>query len=234
MRQILRSLALSPQHSEILMPTNYSGRIATIVVVLPRLARGAIFPQPRKFSAQTAFEPDLKPGIDMVGGTSLLYEIKPPEGGRPQRRTSPTQVDGGAEEARRPGRRAQPDLASAGRHAAGNPDAADRNASEARRAAREAFAEAQASSKRPTSARAKCIRAVEKLDRRRPRAKRFEPARHGQRRAREAVRRARVHVRPDPAGATKTERRRRRPPQELEYDKLKAQIDSTNLPPHDC
>lgn len=56
------------------MPTNYSGRVITIVVVL-LAALWAIFPS---FNPK---RPDLKPGIDMVGGTSLLYEIKPPEGG---------------------------------------------------------------------------------------------------------------------------------------------------------
>jgi SecD/SecF fusion protein len=56
------------------MPTNYSGRVITILVVL-LAALWAIFPS---FNPK---RPDLKPGIDMVGGTSLLYEIKPPEGG---------------------------------------------------------------------------------------------------------------------------------------------------------
>jgi SecD/SecF fusion protein len=57
------------------MPTNYTGRVITITVVL-LAAIWAIFPSlnPKK--------PDLKPGIDMVGGTSLLYEIQPPEGGQ--------------------------------------------------------------------------------------------------------------------------------------------------------
>src|SRR5689334_16430525 len=56
------------------MPTNISGRVTLIVAVL-LLALWAIFPSgnPKK--------PDLKPGIDMVGGTSLLYEIKMPPGG---------------------------------------------------------------------------------------------------------------------------------------------------------
>src|SRR5918993_5012803 len=56
------------------MPTNYTGRVITITVVL-LAALWAIFPSgnPKR--------PDLKPGIDMVGGTSLLYEIKAPEGG---------------------------------------------------------------------------------------------------------------------------------------------------------
>src|SRR3954451_14461175 len=56
------------------MPTNISGRVTLIVAVL-LVALWAIFPSgnPKK--------PDLKPGIDMVGGTSLLYEIKMPPGG---------------------------------------------------------------------------------------------------------------------------------------------------------
>ncbi|MGB7161000.1 MAG: protein translocase subunit SecD [Tepidisphaeraceae bacterium] len=57
------------------MPTNYSGRVITILVVL-FAALWAVFPS---FNPK---RPDLKPGIDMVGGTSLLYEIKPPEGGQ--------------------------------------------------------------------------------------------------------------------------------------------------------
>src|SRR4029450_7240587 len=56
------------------MPTNISGRIGLIVAVL-LLALWAIFPT---FNVK---EPNLKPGIDMVGGTSLLYEIKAPPGG---------------------------------------------------------------------------------------------------------------------------------------------------------
>src|SRR5437762_7252852 len=64
------------------MPTNYSGRIMLIAAVL-LAALWAIFPSPAKllnpnipFSEKNA----LRPGIDMVGGTSLLYEIKVPEG----------------------------------------------------------------------------------------------------------------------------------------------------------
>src|SRR5688572_3573308 len=55
------------------MPTNYSGRVITILVVV-LAALWAIFPS---FNPK---RPDLKPGIDMVGGTSLLYEIEAPEG----------------------------------------------------------------------------------------------------------------------------------------------------------
>src|SRR5215510_12047627 len=66
------------------MPTNYTSRLTLILVVLIG-ALWLIFPH----SPTTLFNPsipfsekqNLKPGIDMVGGTSLLYEIKVPEGG---------------------------------------------------------------------------------------------------------------------------------------------------------
>ncbi len=69
------------------MPTNYSGRF-TVIALFILVALAAIFwpsvTQPREvglngevpFSKKT----NLRPGIDMVGGTSLLYEIRPPEG----------------------------------------------------------------------------------------------------------------------------------------------------------
>ena len=64
------------------MQNNYTSRVVLILVVL-FAALWMIFPAPQKlfnssipFSEKTA----LKPGIDMVGGTSLLYEIKAPEG----------------------------------------------------------------------------------------------------------------------------------------------------------
>ena len=56
------------------MPTNHFGRLMLIAIVLFS-ALLCIFP------SGNIFKPNLKPGIDMVGGTSLLYEIKPPEGG---------------------------------------------------------------------------------------------------------------------------------------------------------
>jgi SecD/SecF fusion protein len=55
------------------MPTNISGRLTLIAAVL-FLALWAIFPN------GNLKHPNLRPGIDMVGGTSLLYEIKAPEG----------------------------------------------------------------------------------------------------------------------------------------------------------
>jgi SecD/SecF fusion protein len=68
------------------MPTNYTGRVLLILFTL-WLALSFIFPavpgsllwfaDPRQ---PVSFRTNLKPGIDMVGGTSLVYEIKPPEG----------------------------------------------------------------------------------------------------------------------------------------------------------
>ena len=65
------------------MPTNYSGRF-TVIALFILIALAGIF-WPAITSPQTAFDPNvpftkktnLRPGIDMVGGTSLLYEIKP-------------------------------------------------------------------------------------------------------------------------------------------------------------
>src|SRR5688500_15002396 len=58
------------------MPTNYTSRLVLIGAVL-FFAVWSIFPG--MFKGQ--LKPDLKPGIDMVGGTSLLYEIKSEDGG---------------------------------------------------------------------------------------------------------------------------------------------------------
>src|SRR3954452_16866043 len=56
------------------MPQQYTGRIVLIVAILAA-ALFSIFPN------GNIKQPNLKPGIDMVGGTSLLYEIKQPAGG---------------------------------------------------------------------------------------------------------------------------------------------------------
>ena len=64
------------------MPTRFTGRvILTLLVVLAAL--WALFPDPTKLldpEIPWSQKLNLKPGIDMVGGSSLLYEIKPPEG----------------------------------------------------------------------------------------------------------------------------------------------------------
>src|SRR4051794_28119725 len=71
------------------MQTNYTGRVTLILVVL-WAALSLIFPSvpPSIFwffkpNQPISLRPNLKPGIDMVGGTSLLYEIKASEGSTP-------------------------------------------------------------------------------------------------------------------------------------------------------
>src|SRR5438477_13116266 len=66
------------------MPTNYTGRVILILAVLV-ISLLAIFPPASLFDHNLTVgqKLGLKPGIDMVGGVSLLYEIKPPEGGAP-------------------------------------------------------------------------------------------------------------------------------------------------------
>src|SRR5437763_15358734 len=64
------------------MPTKYTGRVLLILFVL-FAALWAIFPNPLQlFNPHIPFAQKnaLRPGIDMVGGTSLLYEIKASEG----------------------------------------------------------------------------------------------------------------------------------------------------------
>ncbi|HTL27612.1 MAG TPA: protein translocase subunit SecD, partial [Tepidisphaeraceae bacterium] len=64
------------------MPTNYSGRILLIAAVLIS-ALWWIVPPKNLVNPKLSWgqKHDLRPGIDMVGGTKLLYEIKQPEGG---------------------------------------------------------------------------------------------------------------------------------------------------------
>ena len=63
------------------MPNTYTGRVVFIIVLF-LAALVVIFPPQTLFTPGVPFAQKiaLKPGIDMVGGTSLLYEIKPPEG----------------------------------------------------------------------------------------------------------------------------------------------------------
>jgi SecD/SecF fusion protein len=68
------------------MQTNYTGRV-TLIVAVTLLFLAAIFSPVLKSPAKL-FDPNIpftqkvmvRPGIDMVGGTSLLYEIKTPPG----------------------------------------------------------------------------------------------------------------------------------------------------------
>ena len=67
------------------MPTKYTGRVLTILVVM-YIALCAIYPRApfSIFLPMTqegmSWKHNLRPGIDMVGGTSLIYDIEVPDG----------------------------------------------------------------------------------------------------------------------------------------------------------
>jgi SecD/SecF fusion protein len=63
------------------MPTKYTGRVILILAVF-LISVFMILPPGSWFDSHLTFGEKLalKPGIDMVGGTSLLYEIKTPDG----------------------------------------------------------------------------------------------------------------------------------------------------------
>src|SRR4051812_48243089 len=71
------------------MVQNYASRVTLIIVVLlvglfgVPFITGGIFSPGKFFSLSVPFNEklNLRPGIDIAGGTSLLYEIKPPPGG---------------------------------------------------------------------------------------------------------------------------------------------------------
>jgi len=62
------------------MPTKFSGRLTLIFVVLV-VAVICIIPPDAMFNSKLSFwdRTEIKPGIDMVGGVSLIYKIKPPQ-----------------------------------------------------------------------------------------------------------------------------------------------------------
>ena len=63
------------------MPTQFAGRIGLIIVLL-LAALIVIFPPAKMFDGSIPLleRTSLKPGIDMVGGSSLVYQIQAPEG----------------------------------------------------------------------------------------------------------------------------------------------------------
>jgi hypothetical protein len=76
------------------MNTNHSGRLWVVFAVL-YLALSCIFPDaPRPLfwvlrAVQDVVQAEPRAGIDMVGGTSLTYDIKQPEGGTTASERSP-------------------------------------------------------------------------------------------------------------------------------------------------
>jgi SecD/SecF fusion protein len=76
------------------MPTNHTNRVV-LILVLMWVSLSAIYPRaplslywifsPR---GEINLHPNLKPGIDMVGGTSLIYEIQQPDKSKPDPKLS--------------------------------------------------------------------------------------------------------------------------------------------------
>jgi len=67
------------------MPTNYSGRITLICTVLFAALMAIFWPPNRLFQSNLTLiqKTNLRPGIDMVGGVSLVYAIKAPPNSGP-------------------------------------------------------------------------------------------------------------------------------------------------------
>ena len=213
------------------MPTNYSGRVTAIVAIV-LVFLWAIFPAAPKYLAkpfnpdvEASLRPDLKPGIDMVGGTSLLYEIKPPEGGYTPELAERVMMS--------LKKRVDPDGV---RNLIWRPQGATRleiqmplrPGSENARAARDAFAEAQRKLESTNVRPGEVYAAVEQLtgDQRRQRIN--ELAMGSERRATLFGQMASVfdRIRQAREGRNAEEQARL----EREYDKLKEQIVETNLP----
>lgn len=76
---LANGLTVAPEES--IMQQNHASRLTFIACVLV-VALLLIFPPASLFNPDLTFTQklNLKPGIDMVGGTSLTYEIKPPQG----------------------------------------------------------------------------------------------------------------------------------------------------------
>src|SRR5687767_13751666 len=64
------------------MEQKLAGRVTLILIVLA-IGIVGIFPPQRLFNTELPWSKkhNLKPGIDISGGTSMTYEIKPPPGG---------------------------------------------------------------------------------------------------------------------------------------------------------
>src|SRR5256885_5474787 len=85
------------------MPTNYGGRLVLIAAILlvcifgmPGFGGGILKTGSLFSSIPFAQKTNLKPGIDIAGGTSLVYEIKVPPGSSGVTSSGQTLARGGA------------------------------------------------------------------------------------------------------------------------------------------
>jgi SecD/SecF fusion protein len=205
------------------MPTNYTQRFILIAAIL-LVAIWCVFPGAHRGD----FKHNLKPGIDMVGGTSLLYELKLPEGASATRTDLVDEVMGALK------KRVDPDGV---RNLIWRPQGAtrleiqmpmSREAGESS-VKRKAFGEAQAKLEATNVRPGEVLRAVEKLsgDQRRDELEKLEMGSP----TRDKLFGALASVWDQIQEAKKTQNAGLQAEKELEYDKLKAQIEDTNVAP---
>ncbi|HYO07944.1 MAG TPA: protein translocase subunit SecD [Tepidisphaeraceae bacterium] len=203
------------------MPTNYANRFFLIALVVLG-ALWCIFPG----ALAGRFRPALKPGIDMVGGTSLLYEIKAPEGGVATRGTLAEEVMGALK------KRVDPDGV---RNLIWRPQGSTRleiqmpltAASGESGKRRAAFAEAQAKLESTNVRTGEVLRAVETLgaDARRDRLNQLAMGSE----ARGKLFGALVSTWDQLKAAREQKNAAVQAEKELQYDQLKGQIEETNV-----
>lgn len=210
------------------MPTNYPTRIFIILAVLI-ISLIAIFPPASMFDQNLTFgeKLGLKPGIDMVGGTSLLYEIQEPEGGYHGQHTLAEDVMTALK------KRVDPNGV---RNLIWRPTGSNRleiqmptaKGAEQSKGKREAFAKAQADLEATNVRVGDVIRAVEKLTGDARRNKLNELSQGSETRSKLFGSLASTFDQIQQAKAKKDAATQA--DKELEYDNLKAKIEETNLP----
>ena len=207
------------------MPQKYANRVILILVVLV-LAVYAIIPFPSLFDRSLPWGKKLalRPGIDMAGGTKLVYEIKAPEGG-----AEPNLAERVMDSLKK---RVDPDGT---RNLIWRPQSGNRLEiqmplsanSEAAQKARVDFSAAQAAMDKTNVRRSDVIRAVEKLssDARRERFAQLEMGSTKRGELLGALASAYDQVK----AAEKAGNTMQQAEAELTYEKLKNQIEDTNL-----
>ena len=208
------------------MPQNYFGRVL-LILAITLLAALAIVPPQSLFDSSVpwAKKLNLKPGIDMAGGTKLIYEIKAPEG-----ESMPGDLAEQVMMALK--KRVDPDGV---RNLVWRPQGGNRleiqmplgKQSEEARLARDQFSAAQAGLDKTNLRRSDVIRAVEKLtgDARRDRLNQLAMGST----ARETLFGGLASAYDAVKAAEKSGDEAARAQTEEDYDNLKNQIENTNL-----
>lgn len=205
------------------MPTNYTGRFTLIALILIA-ALWCIFPGAQRGD----FHANLKPGIDMVGGTSLLYEVKLPNDSTASNANLAEEVMGALK------KRVDPDGV---RNLIWRPQGATRleiqmpltRTTGDSKAKRDAFAAAQEQLEKTNVRSSEVLRAVEKLSGDERKEVLNELAQGSV--TREKLFGALASVWDQIQQAAKDKNAALQAEKEIEYDNLKRQIEETNVSP---